>query len=101
MPPITQQSSRAGLITAVVIFAIYYGVDANRQREDLANLKGQYIPRALPDGFITSKEFDTLTALKEKPDANKYNLNSQMPAFTVATTIQNGLKSVVDPTAAD
>src|SRR5438477_631735 len=75
MPPVTPQSSRAGLITAVVIFvvlfvaatifAIYYAVDANKTHDRLQSIEGQIVKlkNDLADTSRQAKEkLDELTA---------------------------------------
>src|SRR6058998_2758826 len=103
MPPVTQQGSRTGLITAVVIFvvlfvtaaifAIYYGVDASRTHQDYETYKGTLVPRILPDGSANSPELDKLEQLR---NSNKYGLNGSMPLLTVASTLRDDLKTVID-----
>src|SRR5436305_1970944 len=66
MPPVAPQSSRAGLITAVVIFvvlfvaatifAIYYAVDANKTHDRLTTVGSTLIPREQPEGSVTSPQ---------------------------------------------
>src|SRR5438552_13223431 len=101
MPPVTQQGSRTGLITAVVIFvvlfvtaaifAIYYGVDANRNHEEYNTYRQSFVPKILPEGLANSPELDKLSTLREN-DNGKHNLNPSMPLLTVATTLRDNLK---------
>src|SRR4051812_24098705 len=109
-PPVGPQSSRTGLITAVVIFtilfvtatifAIYYGVDATRTHEELTITKNTFIPKLVPDGSMTSPQLEQLDELRKSEKAAKYGLNPAMPLLTVATTMRDSLAKKVDPAAA-
>jgi len=103
MPPITQQGSRTGLITAVVIFvvlfvtaaifAIYYGVDANRTHLELETYKQTIVPKYIPSD-LGEPSLDRLDQIRQ---ANKYNTNPSMPLLTVASTISDELKNEIKP----
>jgi hypothetical protein len=107
MPPVAQ-SSRGGLITAVVIFvilfvtatifAIYYGVDAAKAHEDYATLKNSVIPKVLPAGALTGPELDELDAVRkaEKPQPN---ITQSMPLLKVATQQRDNFKDLLVPNA--
>lgn len=108
MPPISPQSSRGGLITAVVIFvilfvtatifAIYYGVDAAKTHRDYDTLKTSVIPRVLPGGSLTGPELEQLeaarTAQNHLPD-----INPSMPLLKVAMQQRDDFKNLIDPNA--
>lgn len=106
MPPVTQQNSRAGLITAVVIFtilfvtatifAIYYGVEATRLQKDYTELKTKYIPRIIPEGGLTSPIIAELEAARSDPNSG---MPSSMALLDVAVKQRDELAQTITGTA--
>ncbi len=106
MPPVSQQNSRAGLITAVVIFtilfvtatifAIYYGVEATRLQKDYADLKSKYIPRIIPEGGLTSPVIAELEAARSDPNSG---LPASMALLDVAVKQRDNLAQTITGTA--
>lgn len=83
MPPVTPQSSRSGLITAVVIFtilfvtatifAIYYGVEASKAQLEATTLRSQYnavVSEGATEGGLTSLEVRELLDLRKTQGGN-------------------------------
>ena len=105
MPPVSQQNSRAGLITAVVIFtilfvtatifAIYYGVEATRLQKDYADLKSKYIPRIIPEGGLTSPVIAELEAARSDPNSG---IPSSMALLDVAVRQRDNLAQTITGT---
>jgi hypothetical protein len=89
MPPISQQGSRAGLITAVVIFAILfvtatifafiYNAKATRNALDLENY-GREASGIYAKGSINTQDFDALKAAR----GNGTNFGPNEPLINVA-----------------
>jgi hypothetical protein len=108
MPPISPQSSRTGLITAVVIFvilfvtaaifAIYYGVDSAKTHQEYLTLKNSVIPRVLPAGSLTGPELDQLEAARSN-EKRLPDINPSMPLLKVAMQQRDDLKALIDPNA--
>lgn len=107
MPPITQQGSRTGLITAVVvftilfvvatIFAIYYAVQAQTHQEEYLTLRNTTIPKLLPEGASTDSPLAReLEAAKGREEPG---ITPNMPLMTVAVTQRNNLAAAIDPSA--
>ena len=100
MPPITgNQGSRTGLITSVVIFtvlfvvatifAIYYAVQAQTAREDLATFRSTVVPKYLPTGVETGgAPAPELEAARNK---GENGLTVNMPLMTVALTLDGNV----------
>ncbi|MCC6422713.1 MAG: hypothetical protein IT447_04490 [Phycisphaerales bacterium] len=105
MPPVSQQNSRAGLISAVVIFtilfvtatifAIYYGVEATRLQKDYADLKSKYIPRIIPEGGLTSPIISELEAARSDPNSG---LPASMALLDVAVKQRDNLAQAITGT---
>jgi len=74
------QGSRAGLITAVVVFvilfvvatvfAIYYGVESNRVAQELETFQRKVVPTYLPTGFEANTELVGLRDLQAEYATN-------------------------------
>jgi hypothetical protein len=101
MPPVTQQGSRAGLITAVVIFtilfvistifAIYFGVELSSARDDIEAMEAQYrdvVARAA----LTAPEVRQLTELRTDPESG---FTREMTALDIAMAQRNRLARVI------
>ncbi|HWB52794.1 MAG TPA: hypothetical protein VG722_01325 [Tepidisphaeraceae bacterium] len=108
MPPISPQSSRGGLITAVVIFvilfvtaaifAIYYGVNSAKVQDDYTTLKNSVIPNVLPSGALTGPELSQLEAARSASNRLP-DINQSMPLLKVAMQQRDDLKNLIDPNA--
>ncbi|HEY1686363.1 MAG TPA: hypothetical protein VGG19_16475 [Tepidisphaeraceae bacterium] len=108
MPPIAPQSSRTGLITAVVIFvilfvtaaifAIYYGVDSAKMREQYTTLKSSVMPRVLPNGTPVGPEIEELEKAQQDPN-HLPDITPSMPLLKVAMQQRDDLKNLIDPNA--
>jgi hypothetical protein len=108
MPPINQQGSRAGLITALVVFAIlfitssifafqYYG-QLQKTIVDADSYKKRYNGIVL-DNALASAPIEALrTAAKEKP--NKFNVTDNDTAMQVSLNQTSTLASIIRGNAA-
>lgn len=105
MPPVSQQNSRAGLITAVVIFtilfvtatifAIYYGVQATQLQKDYSDFKSKYIPRIIPEGGLSSSTITELEAARSDPNSG---MPSSMALLDVAVKQRDDLARIITGT---
>lgn len=106
MPPVSQ-GSRTGLITAVVIFAIlfvtstifaiFYGVEAAKAREEQENLRRQTVNELIATGGMTTPVVERLKAVRTSGDTP--GITPQMPLLDVAVTQRDRLSRMVDPGA--
>ena len=100
MPPVNQ-GSRAGLITAVVIFvilsvagivfAIYFGVQRNAIQEDLDSMKRKY------NAIIAENELggEAVRALEDARKDPAFGLNESMKLIDVAREQSNALARTI------
>src|SRR4051812_6869824 len=93
MPPITPQSSRTSLITGTVvsiiaavtaiIFAIYFYVDANRTRDEQAQLVKKY-NNVVPEAALAGSDITDLKNRAGADDAAQLQINPSMSAMDIA-----------------
>ncbi len=102
MPSVSQNSSRSGLITWLVVFtvlfltatvvAIYYGVETSRLQKDLTDYKTKYIPKIIADGALTG---DTVTKLEAAKSEDPTNYPASMALLDVAAKQRDELATVI------
>lgn len=100
MPPVTQQSSRSGLITWLVIFAIlfvtatifatYYGIEGSRLKQELDDTQSKLIPNII--GSTSSPTISSLEAARSG-DSTKFPANT--PLLDVAVAQRDGLADLI------
>jgi hypothetical protein len=93
MPPITPQSSRTSLITGTVvsiiaavtaiIFAIYFYVDANRTRDEQAQLVKKY-NGVVAEAALAGSDIGDLRNRAGAEDAAQLQMNPSMTAMDIA-----------------
>lgn len=101
MPPVNQ-GSRAGLITAVVafavlfvtstIFAIYYGVKADDVTKKYDSFRSSVVPEVIAGGDLTG---GTVASLRQVRDAAEPPINKGMSLLDVAVTERNEMVNTV------
>lgn len=103
MPPVTQQSSRAGLITAVVIFtilfvtatifAIYFNAEMRNTQVLNTDMEKKYQDIVSVSG-LTSEEVTNLKALRDDAN-NAFSLQHSMKVLDAAFKQRNDLVKLI------
>ncbi len=97
MPPVSQQGSRAGLISTLVVFSIlfvtatilafYFNAEMKRSRDDLQSYRARYAD-VITDTALSSPEVNDLKTLRNDPSSG---MNPQMKVLDVVIEQRNQL----------